>query len=371
MPAPDPAIRASLREAFTDLSPPATVRAQLASEKGWDTGVWRRLCGELGLAGIGVPERYGGAGLSMAEVAVACEEAGRALLSAPLFSTVAMALPLLLGLGDEAACRRYLPGICAGTLTATIALADDQGRYNSRPMPITAMSRAGEWRLDGTCNYVIHGSTADIVLVPANAAGQAAVFTVEAGASGLHAEALMTLDLTRRQARLRFDGTPARRIGRTDAGEAVAAATDVARALLAAECVGGAQRCLDMTVGYTKTRIQFGRPIGSFQAVKQKAADMLIRVESARSAADAAAAAAAASGQGDLPVVAAVAKAYCADTFMSVAADTIQLHGGIGFTWEHDAQLYFKRARSNQELLGNSTEHLERIGDYLGTHELA
>jgi acyl-CoA dehydrogenase len=202
------------------------------------------------------------------------------------------------------------------------------------------------------------------------------VFAVAAGSPGLAVTPLVTLDLTRKQARLAFDGTAATRVGPPDATQPARRALDVARALLAAEQAGGAARCLEMTVRHASTRIQFGRPIGSFQAVKQKAADMLIRVESARSAAAAATQAAALVLGADpsaaalpdlpeLPVAAAVAQAYCSEAYVAVAADTIQLHGGIGFTWEHDAHLYFKRAWTSAELLGRPAEHYETIARHL------
>jgi alkylation response protein AidB-like acyl-CoA dehydrogenase len=360
---PDPLIRSGVRAALANLATPDDVRRQMTDARGWDPTVWRRLCGELGLAGMGIPERYGGAGFGWTDVAVAAEEAGRALLCAPFFSTVAMAVPTLLSSGDDDVCGKYLPEICAGTLTATLALADEEGRWN-QPQSARARTTADGWRVDGSFNYVVDGSTADVIVVPALTEDGLGLFVVEAGAPGLQVQPLVTLDLTRRQAIVRLDHVPATRVGTADATIALAGALHIARTLLAAECVGGTQRCLDMTVEHVKTRIQFGRPIGSFQAVKQKAADMLIQVESARSAATQAASAADEAAD-DGPLTSAVAKLYCADAFMSVAADTIQLHGGIGFTWEHDAQLYFKRARTSQELLGGPELYVDLIAGCL------
>ena len=369
-------LRDTLRQAFEELSPPAEVRRQLATEQGWDRKTWLRLCGELGLAGLAVPETYGGAGFSAAELGVAFEEAGRTLLAGPLLSTAALAVPLLLALDDEPARRRYLPGLCDGSVAGTAVTADSAGRSLPDVVGVTAVERDGEPRLYGMAGYVIDGATADLILVPAGTGDGLSVFAVPAQAAGLQVTPLVTLDPTRKQARLAFDGVAATRIGGADATDAVRRAFDIARALLAAEQAGGAGRCLEMTVEYAKTRIQFGRPIGSFQAVKQKVADMLIRVESARSAATAAAQAAtgapvagAAGAVPDLAVVAAVAKAYCSEAYLAVAADTIQLHGGIGFTWEHDAHLYYKRAWTSAEMLGRPAEHIESLARHLAASQ--
>jgi alkylation response protein AidB-like acyl-CoA dehydrogenase len=381
-------LRETLHAALGELSPPEEVRSRMTTERGWDAAVWRRLCRELGLAGLAVPEAYGGGGFTLAELGVAFSEAGWFLLCAPLLSTAGLAIPLLLALGDEQASRRYLPGLCDGSLTATVAVTG--GQYGQ----VHAVEHQGRWLLHGIAGHVLDGASADLILIPAviststgNGAGASAgtgagvgaglgVFAVAAGSPGLAVTPLVTLDLTRKQARLAFDGVPATRAGPLDAAPPLQRALDVARALLAAEQAGGAARCLEMTVRHATTRIQFGRPIGSFQAVKQKAADMLIRVESARSAAAAATQAAALAlgadrsaaglpGLPELPVAAAVAQAYCSDAYVAVAADTIQLHGGIGFTWEHDAHLYFKRAWTNAELLGRPAEHYETIARHL------
>jgi acyl-CoA dehydrogenase len=374
-------LRETLHAALGELSPPEEVRRQMTTEPGWEAALWRRLCRELGLAGLAVPEAYGGSGFGPAELGVAFEQAGSFLLCAPLLSTAGLAIPLLLALGDEHACRRYLPGLCDGALTATVAVTDGQNGQ------VHAVEHQGQWLLHGTAGHVVDGASADLILVPAaigastgptagaSTGAGLGVFAVAAGSPGLAVTPLVTLDLTRKQARLAFDGTAATRVGPPDATQPARRALDVARALLAAEQAGGAARCLEMTVRHASTRIQFGRPIGSFQAVKQKAADMLIRVESARSAAAAATQAAALALGADpsaalpdlpeLPVAAAVAQAYCSEAYVAVAADTIQLHGGIGFTWEHDAHLYFKRAWTSAELLGRPAEHYETIARHL------
>jgi acyl-CoA dehydrogenase len=277
-------------------------------------------------------------------------------------------VPLLTALGDEAATARFGPAIAAGELTATIALAEDAGRWlpdgvRCRATPVRSGS---QWTLDGAKDYVVDGASAGLILVAARAGEELGVFAVHADTAGLEREQLVTLDQTRKQARLAFAATPAERVGTGDAAGAIARAAAVSRALLAAEQTGGAQRCLDMTVDYAKSRIQFGRAIGSFQAVKQRLAEMLIQVESARSAA-AAAAAAAAAGDAELEHIAAVAALTCGEAYTWVTAQTVQLHGGIGFTWEHDAHLYFKRARASALLLGSASELTDLIARQLET----
>ncbi|WP_051570943.1 acyl-CoA dehydrogenase family protein [Cryptosporangium arvum] len=327
---------------FADSCPPERVRELMATPAGYDRDAWRRWARDTGLAGLGVPARYGGLGSPLPDLAEVFEAAGRTLVCAPLLSTVGLAVPLLLAADDQGAAERWLPGLAAGTTTATAAI----------PAPAEPPVTVRGGRLSGRVERVIDGATADLVLVVAGAEGLFAVDT-----TGLTRRPLMSLDLTRRQASIEFDGTPATRIG--TAGARIEQALDVTRVLLAAELVGVAQQCLDSTVAYAKQRVQFGRPIGSFQAVKQRAADMLVRVELARSAAHHAAA-----HPGE-PPVAALAKAYCAEAATSVAADTIQLHGGIGFTWEHPAHLYYKRALTDDEILGAAATQWARVSDHL------
>jgi len=360
--------RSSVRAALSQLSPAAEVRRAMESPRGFDDRVWRRLSGELGLAGLTLPEKVGGGGFTPAELAIAFEEAGASLLCAPLFASAGLAVPLLTALGDEAALTRFGPPIAGGELTATVALAEDAGRWRTDDVRCAATPVRSQWVLDGAKDYVVDGGSAGLILVVAQAGDGPGVFAVDGDAPGLERERLVTLDPTRKQARLVLRGTPATRVGTGDATAAIARATAVSRALLAAEQVGGAQHCLDLTVAYAKTRIQFGRPIGSFQAVKQRLAEMLVQGESARSAAHAAASAAADPGDGGgdgLEHVAAVAALTCGEAYTWVTEQTIQLHGGIGFTWEHDAHLYFKRARSSALLLGSASELTVLIGRQL------
>jgi acyl-CoA dehydrogenase len=367
-------LRSAVHDALKQLSTSEDVRRAMATARGYEDAAWRRLSRELGLPGLTVAEEHGGAGLTERELGIAIEEAGASLLCAPLFATAALALPLLKALDDAGALARYSPGIAAGELTATVALAEDSGRWNPAAITTTATKDGppddgGEWLLTGVKNYVVDGAAADVILVVAKVTGgDLGVFAVENGADGqqgMSVEQLVTLDQTRKQARLTLDNVTAHRVGTgTDAARAIDRATAVSRALLAAEQAGGAQRCLDMTVEYAKARIQFGRAIGSFQAVKQRLAEMLILVESAKSAAYAAVEAAAGNSD-DLEHVAAVAALTAGEAYTYVTAQTVQLHGGIGFTWEHDAHLYFKRARASAILLGTASELADLIGRQL------
>jgi alkylation response protein AidB-like acyl-CoA dehydrogenase len=363
--------RSAVHAALSRLSSAAEVRRAMESPRGFDDQAWQRLSRDMGLAGLTLPEKLGGGGFAQAELAIALEEAGASMLCAPLFATAGLAVPLLTALGDEAALARFGSAIAAGELTATVALAEDAGHWRTDLVRCTATPVRSGWELEGVKNYVVDGGSAGLILVVARAAGELGVFAVRDDAPGLEREPLVTLDQTRRQARLVLRATPAERVGTGDATAAVARSTAVSRALLAAEQVGGAQRCLDMTVEYAKTRMQFGRSIGSFQAVKQRLAEMLVQVESARSAALAAVTAAAGlggdGGDEELAHVAAVAALTCGEAYTWVTEQTIQLHGGIGFTWEHDAHLYFKRARASALLLGSASELTDLLGQQLET----
>jgi len=370
------ALRATVRKFLADTSPETEVRRLMETAEGYDSDVWRQLAGQLGLLGLIVPEQYGGSGFSYLELIVVFEEMGRSLLCAPFFSTVAMATTLLLALDDDAASKDLLPGIADGSRLATVAMAEADGSWNTADVAMTAVpdgtgnggpgqDRPG-WTLTGEKFYVVDGHVADVVLVVAAAAAGTSVFAVDRGAAGLVADLSATMDKTRKLARLRFDATPARLIG--TAGQAdgpVARMLDLAAIALAAEQVGGAQRVLEIAVGYAKIREQFGRPIGSFQAIKHKCANMLLEIEAAKSAAYYAGWAAA-ENDPELPVLASVAKAYCSDAYVHAAAENIQIHGGIGFTWEHPAHLYFKRAKSSELLLGAPDYHRERLLQGLG-----
>jgi alkylation response protein AidB-like acyl-CoA dehydrogenase len=358
-------LREAVRRFLAARSPEAEVRRLMETEQGYDPAVWDQMAGQLGLQGLNIPEEYGGSGYSYAELAVVLDEMGRALLCAPYFSTVALAANLLLACGDEPAKKDYLPGIAAGTTIATVALAEENGRWDASGVTLAATKTGDGWALSGEKLYVLDGHTAGLVLVAARTPAGVSLFAVEAGAAGYAATPLATMDQTRKQARLTFASAPARLIGADGSGwQAISRMLDLAAVALAAEQVGGARKVLEMSVGYAKTRIQFGRPIGSFQAIKHKCADMLLEVESATSAAYYAAQAAA-GDTADLPVMASLAKSFCSEAYLHAATENIQIHGGIGFTWEHPAHLYFKRAKSSELLFGDPAYHRELLARHI------
>ncbi|MFV2178788.1 acyl-CoA dehydrogenase family protein [Actinomadura sp. LOL_016] len=346
-------LRDALRRFFADRSPGAEVRRLMETAEGHDPAVWGRMAEQLGLQGLAIPEEHGGAGFGMRELAVVFEEMGRALVCTPFLATITAAAGLTAGEGGH----DLLPGIADGSTIATLAVAGDEGRWDLGSVAATVV----DGRLGGVASFVPDGHIADLLLVAAKDGDGVALFAVE-GDAGVVRAPMPTVDQTRKLARIEFDGAPVRRVGGADA---VLRALDVAAVALAAEQLGGAQRTLDMTVEYVKVRRQFGRPIGSFQAVKHRCADMFVLVESARSAVLNAAAVADAR-PAELPAAAALAKAYCSDAYFHTAGEAIQLHGGIGFTWEHDAHLYFKRAQGSRQLFGSSDHHRGRLGALAG-----
>ncbi len=359
-------LRKAVRRFLEDKSPETEVRRLMDTTDGYDPAVWSQMAEQLGLQGLIIPEEFGGSGFTYVELIVVLEEMGRALLCAPYFSSVALAANLLLVAGDDGAKKDYLPGIAGGTTIATVALAEASGRWDEEGVTLPATGSGDSWTLTGEKLYVLDGHTADLILVAARTGAGVSVFAVEKGAAGLTATPLSTMDQTRKQARLTFESTPARLVGAEGAGWAsVSKMLDLAAVALAAEQVGGAQKVLEMAVEYAKVRVQFGRPIGSFQAIKHKCADMLLEVESAKSAAYYAGWAAAEDND-ELPVVASLAKSYCSEAYFHATAENIQIHGGIGFTWEHPAHLYFKRAKSSELLFGDPTYHRELLAQRIG-----
>jgi alkylation response protein AidB-like acyl-CoA dehydrogenase len=359
-------LRRSVRRFLEDKSPMSEVRRLMETTEGFDRAVWDQMADQLGLQALAIPEEYGGAGFGYVELFVVLEEMGAALLCAPYFATVALGANAVLSSGDEGAKKDLLPGIAAGTTIATLALTEDSGRWSTDAVTLAASETGGKWRLDGHKMFVIDGHNADLLLVAARTSSGVSLFAVEAGASGVTRTPLATMDQTRKQARIEFFAAAARLVGAEGGADRVLSRTlDLAAVALAAEQVGGAQRCLDMSVDYAKNRIQFGRPIGSFQAIKHKCADMLMEVESAKSAAYYAAWAAAEDSE-ELPVVASLAKSYCSEAYFHAAGENIQIHGGIGFTWEHDAHLYFKRAKSSELLLGDPSYHRDLLARRIG-----
>jgi len=372
-------LRAQARAFLAEHSSSEAVRRAMQSELGYDEALWKRLGAELGWTALPIPEAYGGLGLSAIELVALLEETGRALLCAPFFSTLCLAAPALLAAGSEAQKREQLPGIAAGETRAALAFPGPSGRWDARGVELVAERSGGGHVLRGSACYVQDGHCADLVIAAARAPGSVgeqgiSLFALRADAAGLSREALVTLDQTRRQARLRFEGVAlpaAARLGAEGcAWPLLSEVLDRAAVALAAEQLGGAQACLDAAVAYAKQREQFGRPIGSFQAIKHKCADMLVAVESARSAAYYAGWAAAHS-PAELPSAASLAKAACSEAFFRCAAENLQIHGGVGFTWEYDVHLYFKRARSSATLLGDAAYHRERLAGLIGLGEAA
>jgi alkylation response protein AidB-like acyl-CoA dehydrogenase len=358
-------LRRGLRRFLEDKSPSRQVRRLMETDEGYDRAVWSQMAEQLGLQGLTIPEEYGGAGGGPVEQLIVLEEMGRVLLCAPYLATAVLAVHALQASGDAAAQRELLPGIAAGATIATLAVPEDDGSWSTDWLQTRARRSGDAHVLDGRKSFVLDGTIADLVLVVAQAEEGPTLFAVDGRSPRLSRGALQTIDMTRKQAALVFDAVPARLVGTAGAAGAVVEKTlRLAAVALAAEQVGGAQRCLDMSVEYAKLRVQFGRPIGSFQAIKHKCAEMLLEVESARSAAYYAAWAAA-DGSSELPLVASLAKAYCSEAYFHVAAENIQVHGGIGFTWEHDAHLYYRRARSSEVMLGSPTHHREIAATYL------
>lgn len=347
-------------------SPESAVREQMETERGYDPEVWKQLAEQLGLPSLTIPEEYGGQGYGYVELVVVLEEMGRYLLCAPYFSTVVLAANTLMQSGDDAAKKAHLPGIASGETIATVAFTEPNGRWDEAGIEMTATAEGDAWTLSGTKSFVLDGHTADLVLVAARTSKGVSIFAVDGDASGLTRTPLATMDQTRKQAKLDFDGVSATLIGEDGKGwDLLSTVLDLAAVGLAAEQVGGAQACLDASVEYAKVRVQFGRPIGSFQAIKHKCADMLLEVESAKSAAYYAGWCAAELND-ELPSVASLAKAYCSEAYFHTTAENIQIHGGIGFTWEHPAHLYFKRAKSSELLFGDPTYHREQLAQRIG-----
>jgi alkylation response protein AidB-like acyl-CoA dehydrogenase len=359
-------LRAAVRRFLAEKSPETEVRRLMDTTEGYDPAVWSQMADQLGLQSLTIPEEFGGSGFTYVELLVVLEEMGAALLCAPFFSSVALAANALLTSGDDEAKKSYLPGIASGETIATLAITEDNGKWDFGGIECKAAKKGDGWALDGHKMFVIDGHIANLIIVAARTGAGVSLFVVQGDAAGLTRTSLPTMDQTRKQARLEFSGTPATLIGSDGGAEPGLSKTlDLAAVALAAEQVGGAQRVLDASVEYAKTRIQFGRPIGSFQAIKHKCADMLLEVESAKSAAYYAAWAAAEDSD-ELPVVASLAKSYCSEAYFHSAAENIQIHGGIGFTWEHPAHLYFKRAKSSELLLGDPSYHRELLAQRIG-----
>ena len=359
--------RSVLRRYFEETSSPTEVRRLMETQAGWDAPAWRDLNGRLGLAGVHIPEEYGGQGFGLVELAIVLEEMGRALVCAPYFASTVLAATAIMNGGSETEKMALLPPMALGETIATLAFTELNGRWDTAGIEMTATPVAsGRFRLDGVKSFVVDGHTVELLVVAARTPGSAgdeglSLFTVTGDAAGLTRTPLTVMDPTRKLARLTFDGVEAGLLG-----EEGAAATPLARTLalaaigLANEMVGGAERLRESALDYAGLRVQFGRPIASFQSMKHKQADMLVEVELARSAAYAAASAVD-DGDAGVAALASLAKATASEAYLQTAIHTIQIHGGIGFTWDNDTHLWFKRAKSSEVFLGDAAWHREQF----------
>lgn len=358
------ALRENVRGFLDDHASVQHLRAFIEAEALFDRAVWARMATELELQSLGIPAEFGGAGFGLQEMAIVMEELGSSLYSGPYFSSCVMAAEALVQSGDGAAQEKYLPSIADGSTIASVAFVEDPGSWEPEAAAATASEDGGGWRISGHKSYVLGGDAADLLLVTAQAKQGLSLFALPVAAPGVTRSATPGIDLSRRLARFAFDQAPAMLVG--VAGEAapvMARMLDRSRVALAAEQLGGARRCLDMAVAYAKVRHQFGQPIGSFQAIKHKCVDMLVKVEAAQTAVMAASIPPL--SDRELALAASVAQSHCSDAYFWCASETIQIHGGIGFTWEHDAHLYFRRAKASELLLGDGAYHRARLARLL------
>ena len=358
--------RAAIRRFLQEKSPPTEVRRLMDTAEGYDPETWRQLSEQLALPGIHIPEQYGGAGFGMVELCIVTEEMGRALLCAPYFSTAVLATNAILNAGTEAQKSSLLPDLASGARLAALAVTEPNGQWDPQAIELVATPVADGFLLEGAKSYVVDGHVADLLVVAGRVPGTAggdglALFTVSADASGVDRRLLASMDATRKLARIDFHGVHAQLLGNVhDGAKPLVRTLDQAAIALANEMVGGAQALFDSAVNYTKLRVQFGRTIGSFQAIKHKCADMLLEMELAKSAAYYAAQAAAADDP-EWPALACLAKAAASEMYLHIAAECIQIHGGIGFTWDNDTHLWFKRAKSSEVFLGQPYYHRELL----------
>lgn len=357
-------LRAAVRELLADHAPPARLREVVDGEYGHDSALWKRIAGDLGLAGLVVPEARGGSGAGQVERCVVLEELGGALAQVPFLASSVLAVDAVIALNDVDLGDELLPQLASGTRIGAVAVSTQDGGWGTSLSGVDASRRDDGWVLNGHASFVISGDIADTVLVYAGTPSGPGWFVVSGDAAGLGRTAMRTLDPTRRMARLDFAGTPARAAGGADPVAVLHAVRDRAAVALAAEQVGGMARVLEMTVEYAKVRVQFGRPIGSYQSVKHGCADMYSAHEQAVSVLRYAAWVAD-HDTAELPLAAALAQVHIGPAYFQEAADGLQLHGGIGYTWEHDAHLYFKRAKTSELLLGGADQQRAHLADRL------
>ena len=356
-------LKNTVRKFLSAECPPAEVRRLMETETADDASLWKKMA-DQGWTGMLVPEQYGGFGMGMVEMAATLEEMGRALLPGPFFSTVVMAGTLIEQAGNEAQKHKYLGPIARGEIKAAVAFLEDPPSWTPQGVQLNARPSGGGYVLDGTKLFVPDAGVAEITAVIARLEGELALFIVERGAQGVAISPMSSIDLTRKVYEVRFQGVrvapDAMLASGQSAVQALGRARSMATAGLVAEMTGGMQRLLDLTVEYAKTRKQFGRPIGQFQAVQHQCADMLVYTESSRSAAYYAAYAIQ-EGIPQAPLAVSVAKAYASEAYRETGNRAIQVHGGMGFTWENDAHLYYRRAKVSEQMFGDATFHREAI----------
>jgi len=358
-------LRAMVHRFLEDKSPTTSARTLIESASTREDTVWEQMASQLGLHGLIVAEELGGAGLGPVELGIVLEEMGRVLLVAPFFSSIALAAQTLACCRGDAQASRWLPRIADGSVTATVAAAEHGCSFAGSDMTTTAARRGSGWVLSGSKSYVVDGSSADLILVVAAAEGELAIFAIDTTPgepAGLTRTPQPNLDPGRALARVDLDEVAATRVG---GATSWARALDLIRAAIACEQVGVASRALEMAVDHAKTRVQFDRPIGSFQAIKHQCADLLIEVEAARSAAFFATALLA-DDDPEGPVAASVAHAWCSTSATHAAKANIQIHGGLGYTWEHDAHLFLKRAKASEHLFGSPSDARARVAELVG-----
>ena len=363
-------LRNIVRSFMEAKSPETAVREQMETDDGYDTAVWSQMAEQMGLQGLHIPEAYGGSGYGYVELGIVLEEMGRGLLCAPFFASVVLAANALLHSGDEAAKLAHLPGIASGQTIATLAFTEPSGKWDEAGIttPATAAASGDGYTLSGTKSFVIDGSTASLIIVAARTSAGVSLFAVDGGAAGLTRTALSTMDQTRKQAKLEFDNTPATLIGEDgDGWNVLSTVLDLAAVGLAAEQVGGAQFVLEMAVQYAKDRVQFGRPIGSFQAIQHKCADMVTDVDGCRFITYRAAwAVATEQPEADMRMAVNMAKAWTSEASRRVVAHGQQIHGGIGYTKDYRIQLFFRRQKRGEVAFGDADYHRELVAQQLG-----
>ncbi len=359
-------LRKTVAQLLVKRADPAALRKTLDSGEPFDRGLWDVLCQQVGVAALAIPEEFGGFGATVVEQHLVLEELGAALTPSPMFGSAVLAAQAILASGNTQACERLLPGIAEGSSVAALCWVGPEGRWCSDDVACTAAGDdADGYTVSGTAHYVLDGAHADVLIVAAAVDGVVGLFEVDPTADGVARRQLPTMDLTRPLSVVEFSSAPALRLTEGDAATALERVRQVAIVALSAEQVGAAARCLQMTVDYSKDRVQFGRAIGSFQALKHRMADLYFLVETARSASYAAVHSLA-EGLPSAAADAAVAKAYCSEALLAVTGDAIQLHGGIAITWEHDAHLYFKRAHGSAQLLGQPEQFLTEMESLAG-----